>query len=104
MDYTSNFGVNKHPDDTNYEFLVDLYGPSGGRNLRQVQSHVRLTSRDIPTSIRMKMSVAVSKLEKQANAPNPEDGWRLLHRTERGLEQELDLGEGFSVRVHMLLA
>jgi hypothetical protein len=100
MDYTDNFDFNKHPDDTNYEYLADLYGRTGGRRLRRDPSAV---VKEIPETIQRKISQVVSKLAMRMDEAVQEDGWRLLHRSERGVEHELDLGDGYQVRVHMLL-
>jgi predicted Zn-dependent protease with MMP-like domain len=103
MDYTNNFDVNKHPDATNYEFLLELYGPSGGRRLRQGNSF-KSAVREMPETVRRKMKEAVSKLDQRRDDRAHEDGWRLLHRAKHGEAHELELGEGYKVQVQMLLA
>lgn len=35
MDYTDNLDANKHPDQSNYEKLLEIYGPIGGRRARE---------------------------------------------------------------------
>jgi hypothetical protein len=59
MDYTDNLDANKHPDKSNYETLVDIYGPisSGDERLRQRQlrkdehgSHLRPSTSYADTS------------------------------------------------------
>jgi hypothetical protein len=50
------------------------------------------------------MHEAVEKLAARLDDNAHEDGWKLLHRSKHGEEHELDLAEGYKVRVHMLLA
>lgn len=108
MDYTNNYDANKHPDDTNYEYLVDLYGATRGRQrqrfLRKTPDSSVSTPQSFPERPRSKLSEAVSKLERRLDDAAHEDGRRLLHQTEHGEARELELGEGYKVRVHMLLA
>jgi hypothetical protein len=103
MDYTNNFDANKHPDEMNYEFLLDLYGATGLRRERHLQRR-RHPFLKLPETIRRTMREAVSKLEQRIDDKAHEDGWRLLHRTKHGEAHEMELGEGYKVRVHMLLA
>jgi hypothetical protein len=105
MDYTNNFDANKHPDETNYEFLLDLYGATELRRQRHLKKRIRERSfPKLPETIRRTMREAVSKLEQRIDDMAHEDGWRLLHRTKHGEAHEMELGEGYKVRVHMLLA
>jgi hypothetical protein len=100
MDYTNNWDVNKHPDETNYEFLLGLYGPTGGRRL--VRRHP--FRKVLPEKIRRKLDEVVSQIEQRDYTSHVEDGWKLLHRAKHGEEHEMELGEGYKVRVHLLLA
>jgi hypothetical protein len=120
MDYTTNFDANKHPDDMNYEYLTDLYGSAGGRRRRRQQQQQRgrekrqlsLRSSRItqgggegaPKHIKARIKEVVSKLEQRLDDNAHEDGWLLLHRNQHGEEHEMQVGEGYKVRVHMLLA
>lgn len=46
MDYTDNLNANKHPDESNYEKLLSIYGPiSSGRRQRQLRRTDGLRSR-----------------------------------------------------------
>ena len=179
MDYTDNLDANKHPDQSNYEKLLSIYGPIGGKRVRKRQletdntrsqfertqraSHLRsaadaldtsvssmgdtpyvsvqrLRKRDpsnndsrfddsgttqgggnvtidtIPDHIRQKKKEAVQKLFRRVtetfdnddyhNTPvghTHEDGWQLVHRKLHGEEHETDLGEGYKVRIQLLL-
>jgi hypothetical protein len=105
LDYTNNFDENKHPDETNYEFLTELYGLAARRQRRAVRRDSSLVSRvkEIPQHVREKMRDVVGKLERRMDKNAHEDGWKLLHRTEHGEEHEMELQDGYKVRVHMLL-
>jgi hypothetical protein len=112
LDYTDNLDDNKHPDEGLYETLLELYGPAPGstdevRNLRGQRQKVPTigqTSSIFPNHLREKRELAVQKLLQQRDDNAREDGWKLLHRTEHGEAHELDLGGGYKVQVHMLLA
>ena len=106
MDYTNNFDDNKHPDETNYEYLLDLYGAIGlRRNLRHPSMTTSTKTRtSVPEHIRQAMKHEVQKLERRLDNDGHHDGWSLLHRTLHGEAHEKDLGEGYKVRVHMLLS
>lgn len=108
MDYTFNWDVNKQPDESNYEYLSKLYGVVArrrkARTLRGNGSHEgAAVVPKVPLHIKSKMSEAVKKLEKQ-RVDAEKDGWLLLHRSQHGEEHELDVGEGYKVRVHILRA
>ena len=107
LDYTDNFAVNKHPDVSNYETLLELYGPVGGRRLSGSWLRRRSPSqkgRNIDESLRKKMHEAVEKLAARLDDRAHEDGWKLLHRTKHGEAHEMEFEQGHKLRVHMLLA
>ena len=105
LDYTNNYADNKHPDVTNYESLRDLYGTVSRRNLRgKAKKKTRGKEEKMPHHVREEMMRVVSKLEKRLDDNAHEDGWKLLHRTKFGEEHEMELQDGYKVRVHMLLA
>jgi hypothetical protein len=110
MDYSDNFEVNMHPDESMYETLVGLYGTvEGRRQLRRQTSTTptpssRRSMELVSESIWGKMHEAVEKLAARVDDNAHEDGWKLLHRSRHGEEHELELEEGYKVRVHMLLA
>lgn len=104
------------PDRPNFVFLANLYGtvdgspvpelnPSssqsqeqpvsggGGRHLRNSESW------DIPNHIRQ----ASEQVDKLLDAGVVQPHWRKLHESEFGQAHEIDLGDGFTVQVHMLL-
>ena len=101
MDYTFNWDINKHPDETNYSYLSNLYGVVGGRRLRRRQLESKRQS--TPSHILSQMSEAVKKLEQEPHNSR-KHGWRLLHWRKHGWEHELELDDGYKVRVHMLSA
>jgi hypothetical protein len=105
LDYTDNFGANKHPDVSNYESLLSLYGPAGGRRfLRAPSDNTGIKERKLSQSFWSKLHDAVEMLAARLDDNAHEDGWKLLHRSKHGEEHEMELEEGYKVRVHMLLA
>jgi hypothetical protein len=121
MDYSRNFEVSKHPDESNYNYLADLYGVAATRRDRNLlrgskqeettettaQSSTSRVSNlnPLPPHLEQHMHEHVRRLERGLEDHEARHfGWRLLHRTHHGEEHELELGEGFKVRVHMLLA
>ena len=107
LDYTNNFAVNKHPDVSNYETLAGMYGEAGGRRhrqLRQTSSNRARPDSDIPSRLWGEVHHSVQRLTSRLDDKAHEDGWKLLHRSKHGEEHELELGEGYKIRVHMLLA
>lgn len=84
LDYTDNFAVNKHPDVSNYETLLDMYGPAGGRRLFGPWLRRPSPSSqggELDESLRKKMRDAVEKLAARLDDKAHEDGWKLLHRS-----------------------
>eukprot|EP00339_Tiarina_fusa_P003199 CAMPEP_0117071838 /NCGR_PEP_ID=MMETSP0472-20121206/50521_1 /TAXON_ID=693140 ORGANISM="Tiarina fusus, Strain LIS" /NCGR_SAMPLE_ID=MMETSP0472 /ASSEMBLY_ACC=CAM_ASM_000603 /LENGTH=117 /DNA_ID=CAMNT_0004795613 /DNA_START=288 /DNA_END=637 /DNA_ORIENTATION=- len=88
LDYTNNWDVNKHPSAINYAYLIDLYGPAGGRrNLRRYLRQIaqrKASSSLLSSTIRDKMSEAVEELLAHEEHPErhariAEKGWKLLH-------------------------
>jgi hypothetical protein len=101
MDYTNNYDANKHPDETNYEYMSDLYGSTGGRRDLSLRSQI---IQGAPKHIKARIREVVAKLEQRLDDNAHEDGWLLLHRNQHAEEHEMQIGEGYQVRVHMLLA
>lgn len=111
MDYTNNPSVNRQPDVTNFQFLADLYGtvpgsatlppatvePTGGRRgLSDTEV--------IPEWILDKWRLLDDELERHAHGAEERHGWRVLHQHALGEAYEVDIGEGYSIRVEKLLA
>jgi hypothetical protein len=117
LDYTENFGANKSPDESNYEKLAEFYGVVSGRRWLRGQDDASSTSisssarppivQKIPESVQQRQKEALANLELHAysNFHDEHDGngWRMLHQTQHGEEHVLDLGEGYKLKVHMLL-
>jgi hypothetical protein len=104
MDYTNNYDANKHPDETNYEYMADLYGSAGRRRRRRDLSLRSRIIQGAPKHIKAKIKEVVAKIEQRMDDNAHEDGWLLLHRNQHGEEHEMQVGEGYIVRVQMLLA
>jgi hypothetical protein len=114
LDYTENFGFSKHPDEGNYETLAEWYGQVSRRRLRgstidgtiDDASSARLQiTHDVPESVMKRRSEAIAKLEESNySSIHTDQGWRMLHKKLHGEEHEFDLGEGYKLSVHMLLA
>jgi len=129
MDYTRNFKKNKHPDATNYQALLEMYGPAGGRRGRKMLRSrleqplaTNVDERDpsqeadaeegtgMPDEIQKKMSSVVEDFASHGAHPErharlASKGWTLMHHVPSHIEEhEMDLGEGYKVRVKMLLA
>jgi len=131
MDYTNNLDFSKHPDTMNYETLLLLYGPisrriSGLRNGYN-KSDMSLPRHDtgssssdnddidiavvhstVPDHIRTKKKEVVEKLlndrrDDGSHNFHERDGWKLIHRKLHGEEYEIYLGEGYKVRIQLLL-
>jgi hypothetical protein len=106
LDYTNNYAFNKHPDVSNYETLLSMYGAAGGerhnRLLRRHESGAR--PKDAHEHLWDKIHHSVQMLASRLDDKAHEDGWNLLHRSTHGEEHELELEDGYRVRVHMLLA
>jgi hypothetical protein len=109
MDYTIHPWVNMQPDVSNYDFLAQLYGtvpgsptlapatsaPSGGgRSLSESDA--------IPEWIMDKWLMLDDELELHSHGSEARHGWRLLHQHERGEAHELDIGQGYTIRVEKL--
>jgi len=127
MDYTNNPKANMQPDAYNFEFLAELYGviPSsnndsagdptnenvdsagkqkpGGRYL-QGSSSKRVAGSSIPEWVVAKWRELDHKLENHAHGSEKRSGWRLLDESRSGEAHELDIGGGYVVQVHKLLA
>jgi hypothetical protein len=102
MDYTSNPSVNKQPAQSNFDFLYSLYGylpgsveqqDGGNRNLREA----------IPDWVLAKWHEFDEELENHSHGSESRNGWRLLHESEGVETHEIDIGEGYSIRVRKLL-
>ncbi|CAB9509618.1 expressed unknown protein [Seminavis robusta] len=111
MDYTSNPAANVSPDHSNFVFLKDLYGttPGTARALKQSDSPSRvsqiLNHRRIPDDIKAQLKEISLQFENRSFDEKPRTrAWRLLLRNEDAEAHDVALGNGWSVRMHKLLA
>lgn len=119
LDYTTQYETNKRPDTGNYEFLEALYGPIGGENSRQedttgntgnrrqLRTQRRGLFHDVASQTRRRELLADLKqvdsiVDRGLLRTDPR--WRMLHQTDGGEAHTMDLGEGYSVQVHLLRA
>ena len=116
MDYTRRPERNMQPDESNFETLLDLYGPIGGVSVSQ---HVRARNSEYDVrelvdndddrraeqferyALLLQMPVvAVSNVDELRR----DDRWRLLHESGGTEHYERDLGEGYKMRASFMLA
>ncbi|CAB9502789.1 expressed unknown protein [Seminavis robusta] len=127
MDYTSSPKNNMQPDETNYQFLADLYGsiestevsspnpanPPQNENQQDDGNRRRLRhvtdTNAIPMDIQSKLQEILPAMENynvnndSNNDTPPPHKWRLLHSSKQGQAHEMDLGHGWKVQMHKLL-
>jgi hypothetical protein len=121
MDYTNNPSVNMQPDTSNYKFLATLYGTvpgsatlapnstststSGGRMLRGLASPTTAMGSNIPSFVMEQWQSQEKQLHLHAQGSEAASGlaWQVLHANRHGEAYELDVGQGYSIRVHKLL-
>ena len=89
MDYTTHPDVNKHPDDTNYAFLVELYGVIPKRQLEDLNVEETILISDSVKAI-------VKKID-------PAKDCSPLHITKHSEEYWCNLGNNVTMVVSMLL-
>ncbi|GKZ00089.1 hypothetical protein MPSEU_000962300 [Mayamaea pseudoterrestris] len=116
MDYTNNPSVNMQPDVTNFEFLAQLYGTVPGSatlppetsspfgNRRSLSTTTIKSNDTIPEWIMDKWRLMENDMELHSHGSEARNGWRLLHENEFGESHELNIGQGYSIRVEKLLA
>jgi len=117
LDYTNNYKNNKSPDTINYEFLAKLYGTvdgsaqassavEGGYGRRMNKRGERNLFENVKNEVRRAELVAnwqkISSQIENGVIPSQHEGWRLLHRSSYGEAHEIDLGEDYSLQVHLL--
>jgi len=108
MDYTSTPAHNMHPGTDNFLFLQEMYGtipdtvssqaaePGGNRH--------RKAKTGLPDWVLDAFEDLVPTLEMTENGREHEHGWRMLHRSLHGTLHEMELGGGYTIRVHKLFA
>ena len=101
-DYTSNPEANKAPDDTNYAFLVELYGVVPDRR-SMLRSNLKALAVE-PRDLRFRVEEAMNELENGSILSSESFNATLLHSNEFAEAVVIELGDGFQLQVHMLLA
>eukprot|EP00934_Nitzschia_sp_Nitz4_P004064 Nitzschia sp. Nitz4//scaffold177_size45885//37495//38545//NITZ4_007212-RA/size45885-processed-gene-0.51-mRNA-1//-1//CDS//3329539076//4054//frame0 len=102
MDYTNKPEENLHPDETNYQRLVSLYGTvDSRRGLRRSLSSTPLLSQELrdeyDAAVAEFSSTHRSLMESQDNS-----SWRLLREHQGGSVYTRRLGDLYTIEVHML--
>jgi hypothetical protein len=109
LDYTRTPKNNLHPDETNYNRLVEMYGTTTARR-RYLAGKGRSSNVRKPAPLSSKVlstyQEAIQELEGEMmsikNATRSSSGWRLLKTHAGGSGYTRDLGEGYTLTVHAL--
>lgn len=88
------------PDDANFSFLNTLYGPTQTVQANEAVPGNRRLSRAVPDHVRD----ALDGLDDLIDVGHVQPHWRQLHADEHGAAHEIDLGEGFTAQLHIMLA
>lgn len=121
MDYTNNPEANMMPGTYNYEFLADMYGTVPGSATSPEQRNRMLRTRrapeeehqelqripeEIPEWVMAKWRELDEETENHSHGTERRlgSGWRVLHESEHGEAHEIDIGQGYRIQVHKLLA
>jgi len=120
MDYTNNLDANKHPDTMNFEELLEIYGPistaSERRHLRRRDDSSASGARTdnaafttegvrmVPKHIRERRREAIQNFDRRIDGNLHEGGWDLVHQKHNGEKHEKYLGDGYKLRVQLILA
>ncbi|KAL7510376.1 hypothetical protein ACHAXN_008310 [Cyclotella atomus] len=110
MDYTERPQNNMHPDESNFEQLEILYGNVDGTSVRP---DARLRSRRTESTpeeehlLEDNFELYSSFLSEPVGCweqMDAKDGWRLLRKSGATEQHERDLGNGYKIQKHILLA
>jgi len=114
MDYTRNPQNNMQPGPPNFEFLQAMYGTvpetvaseeasPGNRQIVGFDEHKNeIDSSGLPDWVLDAWEDLVPTIEQSADGREHQDGWRLLHSSLHGTLHEIELGDGYILRVHKL--
>jgi len=108
MDYTNKPEENLHPDETNYQRLVSLYGTVQRRRLGSLSRfNAKRPRRVLSTELRKEYDEAVAEIEqisfRRSLAENAEGSyWQLVEDNPRGSRYRRELGDDYTIVVHML--
>jgi len=123
MDYTDRPWTNTAPDTETFELLQEIYGnpdlptPSGATD-GVISTASTSTSNsffrgngneggddsDIPDSIRQRAHEAAHNLETKFADDDADEDWVQLHRDDRTAAFQIELGAGYDLQAHFLLA
>lgn len=124
MDYTNDPEANMQPDETNFQFLAQLYGEVGqttsssmseesstdtrendeknGERARRLKRRVfDRSNKHVPSSV-VSSFESLDRLLDNGLAGAVEARWRKLHDSTHGEVHEIDAGDGFTIRIHVL--
>ena len=120
MDYTDRPWTNTAPDTDTFELLQQIYGnpdqpdsSAGGTVISSEStssggSFLRGNDDDeddsIPESIRQRANEAASNLETKFADKDAHEDWVQLHRDDQTAAFQIELGDGFFLQAHFLLA
>lgn len=114
MDYTERPEKNMQPDESNFESLVDLYGPLGGVTVSQQLPSKSGDDRELVDNDDAERVEAFEKYalflqepivaDSNVNDIRHDGRWRLLHETGGTEHYERDLGEGYKMHASIMLA
>lgn len=125
MDYTDRPWTNTAPDTQTFELLQSIYGDlnyspdasssggtvirsestsSGGNWLREENTTVNGNDGDFPESIRVRANEAASNLESKFADEGADEDWVQLHRDDFTAAFQIELGDGYFLQAHFLLA
>ena len=113
MDYTERPESNMHPDESNFETLVDLYGPIGGVSVSQQLPSKSGDDRELAVNVDAEgddFEKYALFLQEPIVADSTVDGlrhdgrWRLLRESVGTEHYERDLGGGYKMHATFMLA
>ena len=125
MDYTDRPWTNTAPDTQTFELLQSIYGDpntspdtslsegtlirsestsSGEKWLKGGDSNDNGKDGDIPESIRVRANEAASNLESKFADEGADEDWVKLHRDDFAAAFQIELGDGYFLQAHFLLA
>lgn len=131
MDYTSNPENNMQPDTPNFLFLAELYGTVDGSTIPPTGTDTVRTNAAVPEneadqkngsgknkggkerdlavvendSLPPAVAAALEDIDlliENGLVGSERDGWRKMNETPNGHSHEIDLGDGYTIQIHIL--
>ena len=105
MDYVSpgNYEGNKSPGASNFQMLAQLYGGTGDLRNRQLHSQSkRHLFAGALSHRRAELLRAFHEIDDTVNQGVIQPSWLVMYQNESGSGYEIDLGESYSVQIHIL--